>query len=180
MLSNADQARIMSRRTKVAALLLRGTSNQYEICAQLGMEHSQQSVISKDIKAIKTEWRRSAVRDFDEAKGRELEKLEALEREAWEAWERSKLERTSSRTSKRSGAAPAESAELKKEKRDGNPKFLDVVLRCIAKRCEILGLTSGATPDGTSVTVVGGVDLQAILGDRENPLNERYWHAPPN
>jgi hypothetical protein len=167
--SNAEELRILSRRAKVATLLLRGETNHYDITRQLGMEESQRSTISRDITAIKAQWRQSSLRDFDEARGRELEKLELLEKEAWEAWERSKQERESSRAKRRfkpppppaEGQQPAPASEeaseteLTKEKRDGTPAFLEVVLKCISKRCEILGLNAPqkiapTTPDGNS------------------------------
>src|SRR5436190_23722016 len=115
----AESLRIMSRRTKVAACILRGTTNQWEILRQLGMEPRQRSTISRDIKAIKEEWKAARVRDLDEALGRELAKLDHLEREAWEAWERSK-----------------------RDERDGNHSFLESVLKCIHKRCELLGINA--------------------------------------
>jgi hypothetical protein len=153
--SNAEEVRILSRRAKVAALLLRGTTNQFSILAALGMEPNQQSTISRDIKAIREEWKASAVRDFDEAKGRELEKLEAIEADAWAAWERSRSERTITRTrrTEKPGQSPAgkdgkESgallqsalAESRKEQRDGEQGFLAVALKCVQERCKILGL----------------------------------------
>jgi hypothetical protein len=157
--SNAEEVRIASRRAKVAALLVRGVVNQFEIARQLGMEASQQSTISRDMRAIKEQWRTSSLRDFDEAKGRELEKLEALEAEAWAGWERSKAERTSSRTRRMERPGPAAEpesgnsngtagatrlesalAELKKEQRDGSQAFLLVALKCVSERCKILGL----------------------------------------
>jgi hypothetical protein len=155
--STAEEIRILSRRSKVARLILQGITNQYEICQQLGMEPGQRTTISRDISAIKDEWRASAVRDWDEAKGKELARLELLEAEAWAAWERSKAERTSSRTRRMERPGPAAEpgsgngtagatrlesalAELKKEQRDGSQAFLLVALKCVSERCKILGL----------------------------------------
>jgi hypothetical protein len=155
MQSQADIARVLSRRTKVAALLLRGTTNQFEIAAKLGMEASQHYTISRDIKAIKEEWRGSALRDFNEARGREIEKLEALEKEFWEAWDRSRVEKVSERTKKnKKGRSLAYEDETRKELRDGNPAFLDGALKCIAKRCELLGLDA---PKESRVTMTAKV-----------------------
>jgi hypothetical protein len=146
--STAEDLRILSRRCKVSELVLRGVTNQFDICQQLGMDSGQRSTISRDLAAIKEQWRKSAVRDFDEAKGRELDKLDLVEKEAWLAWERSKEEGSRKRTT-------GDGEETTKEKRDGNPSFLEAVLKCIAKRCAILGLDSPlkvapTTPDGQS------------------------------
>ena len=143
----AEQLRIASRRSKVAELTLRGV-NQWEICTKLGMEPDQRTIISKDVAVIRKEWRQSAIRDFDEARGRELAALDAVEKEFWEAWERSKTEKESKRTAKRTHPRGEDNSdETIKECRDGNPAFLDGVLKCITKRCEILGLD--VPPDGS-------------------------------
>jgi hypothetical protein len=146
--STADELRILSRRCKVSELILRGTTNHLEICQQLGMDPGQRSTITRDVAAIKEQWRESALRDFDEARGRELEKLALVEKEAWLAWERSKEEGSRKRTT-------PDGEETVKEKRDGNAAFLEAVLKCIAKRCALLGLDSPlkvapTTPDGQS------------------------------
>jgi hypothetical protein len=140
--SNAQQAEVLSRRSKVAELLLRGVSNQLAICAKLGLERSSRSMIYRDIQAIKAEWKQSAVRDFDEAVGIELAKLDALEREYWQGWERSQREWQGTRTTKTEvdDGKSAKQAEVRKEQRDGSQAFLDGVMKCITRRCELLGL----------------------------------------
>ena len=138
--SHAEELRILSRRSKVARMLLTGITNQFEITAALGMDVSQRTTISRDVTAIKAEWRESAIRDFNEAKGRELEKLEVLEREYWEAWERSKAPKHTLRFRRRNAEEEDSESEIRKEPRDGNPAFLDGVLRCIQKRCDILSI----------------------------------------
>ena len=155
-----DQLRIESRRSKIAAMLVRGISNQYEIAQRLGLDPvSGQRTVSNDLAAIKKEWKASTLRDFDEAKGQELAKFDALEKEYWEAWERSKTECLSIRKGKRTrpadGDTPASTEEYdeeKKQMRDGDPRFLDGIASCIEKRCKILGLiitkVAPTTPDG--------------------------------
>ncbi len=156
MLSNAQQALILSRRCKVAELLLKGISNRNDIMQRLGMEPSQRGSIERDIKSIKKEWRQSAIRDFNESVSIELAKLDRLEREYWESWEKSKSEKQSTRSARRnrmgvdgSAGGNDEFAEVKKEHRDGNPAFLDGVMKCIAKRCELLGLDQPKKVDAT-------------------------------
>ena len=80
-----------------------------------------QANVSKHLKAIRWVWQESAQQDFGARKSKELARQDEVERGAWDAWTRSK------------------------RKSDGNPKFLQVVLGCIAKRCKILGLDSPKT-----------------------------------
>lgn len=156
MLSNTQQLLILSRRSKITELLLKGICNRNEILQRLGMEHSQRGSIHRDIVAIKKEWRESAIRNFDESVSIELAKLDRLEREHWESWERSKSEKQSTRSARRNrlgvngtSGGNDEFAEVKKEHRDGNPAFLDGVMKCIAKRCELLGLDQPKKVDAT-------------------------------
>ncbi len=142
--TNEDECRVYSRRIKVAAIVLRGVTNQFDILAQLGMGDdtpANRCTISRDLKAIKEEWRVRACEDWREAQGAELARLDALEREYWAAWERSKVDRESHRDQKtRRGDYDQETTETKKEPRDGDPRFLDGILNCIKRRCAILGL----------------------------------------
>lgn len=133
--------RIASRRTKVAALLAREITNQYDICRHLGMDPiSGQPTISNDVKWCRKQWQASAVFNFDEAKGRELAKLDLLEKTYWEAWEESKVEKQTTKTRRVDSNSPSTMAEATKTKRDGDPRLLDGVMKCITKRCQILGL----------------------------------------
>ena len=56
--------------------------SQWDILQQLGMEASQQSVISKDVAWIAEQWKQSTIRDWDAAKGKELAALDLVERAA--------------------------------------------------------------------------------------------------
>jgi hypothetical protein len=85
---------------------------------------------------------------LDAYKARELAKLDHAERRYWEAWERS-IEEFRSRTIKAKGIkadqkiqAKPEQAEqtIYTENRCGDPRFLDGVLKCIERRCKLLGL----------------------------------------
>lgn len=96
-----------------------------------------QQQISQDLKAIRAAWLASAVRDFDAAKAHELAKIDEVERQAWQAWARSQEDKEvefdeSGPKGHRSGS--------RREGQVGAPAFLELVLKCIDKRCQILGL----------------------------------------
>jgi hypothetical protein len=144
--NRGHQLGIVQRRQKVADLYIQGWT-QMEIAAHFDVG---QTTISHDLIEIRTEWRKSAVRDFDEARERELRKLDRIEKEAWAAWERSQK--------------PAQSAHINDETNQrrtkrhvknqyGDPRFLEVVNRCIAARCALLGLAkSPVETDGDGFT----------------------------
>jgi hypothetical protein len=137
---------IVQRRQKVADLYIQGWT-QMEIAAHLDCG---QTTVSHDLIEIRTEWRKSAIRDFDEARALELRKIDRIEREAWAAWERSQK--------------PAQSAHISDETNQrrtrrhvrnqyGDPRFLELVNRCIAARCALLGLAnSSLETDGDGFT----------------------------
>ncbi len=142
-----SQVKAASRRSKVATIYLRGTTNQYEILAQLGMEPSQQPIISQDLKELNRQWRQSGIRDIDAAKGMELDRIDLVEQTAWQSWESSKTVKQSTRAKRRSRAGQddqptvlSDETEEKREQRDGDPRYLAIVLECVQKRIDILGL----------------------------------------
>jgi hypothetical protein len=142
------------RRARVAGLYLEGQT-QFVIAKEVGVN---QSTVSRDLEAIRAEWRGSALRDFGERQAEELARIDKLETEAWAAWHRSKLPSevtTAERVVDEENTAPAKSvvtadlpaappartkATKRVENRDGDPRFLAVVHDCIKRRCELLGL----------------------------------------
>jgi hypothetical protein len=134
-------------------------------------------MISHELGIIRKQWMESAIRDFDEAKGRELDRIDHLEREAWDGWERSKRHRLVSvsgieEKSTGSGAddrpaAPTETRtreETRKTDQVGDPRFLEKVAWCIEQRCKILGLHAAlrlkhsGDEDGPPIRVVDELD----------------------
>ena len=164
---------ILRDRARIADLYLRGRK-QWEIGQELGLS---QQMVSYELGIIRKQWMESAVRDFDEAKGRELDRIDHLEREAWDAWERSKRHRLVSvsgieEKSTGSGvddrpAAPTETRtreETRKTDQVGDPRFLEKVAWCIDQRCKILGLHAAlrlkhsGDEDGPPIRVVDELD----------------------
>ena len=131
---------------------------QSEIAKILGLTQGQ---ISQDIKTIQARWRKSTTFNLDEHKAMELAKLDELERTAWDAWEKSTGERTKARQVK-SGEAVM-SASMEKEQRDGNPAFLDTVLKCIDRRVKILGIDAPAKIESRTVDKDGNDVLPVAM-----------------
>jgi hypothetical protein len=138
---------ILQRRKQVAELHLQGWS-QPAIAHQLEVS---QPTICADLKAIRQDWRDSAIRDFDALRDRELQKLELIEREAWSAWQRSQKPAQSAVVT---GDGHDQKARKSMKHQYGDPRFLQLISHCIAQRRAILGL-----------------DVVAAPVPQENPLN---------
>jgi hypothetical protein len=124
---------IIRRRKQVADLYVQGWS-QTAIAEHVGIS---QATVCDDLKRIRAEWRQSMVRDFDEARSKELAKLDRIEREAWAAWERSQKPAQSAVITGEGAQQPTRKT-LKNQ--HGDPRFLDMVHKCVAARRAILGL----------------------------------------
>lgn len=155
----------LERRQRVARLYLQGKTLA-EIGAVVQVHYS---TVSRDLEWIRGEWLDSAIRDFDEARSLELAKIDALEREYWEAWQRSQKKREVSKITR---GPDGDRTELRQEQMVGNPLFLAGVERCIAKRCELLGLnTAPAAPLNTSqaAAMVGAMDATISTPSEASP-----------
>lgn len=142
-----ERTRIYKRRLDVAELYLQGFS-QAMICEKLQVSPA---TVYNDITAIQDEWRRTRLRNFDEARSRELMTLDRIEREAWAEWERSKKDVTIKEVS--TDDENKKRAKQTQRGQTGAAAYLDVVLRCVDRRCKLLGLDSPTkiapvTPDG--------------------------------
>ena len=118
---------------EVARRYLQGEM-QSQIAASFGVSQQQ---ISQDLRAIRTQWLAATIRDFDALKAEELAKIDRVEREYWLAWERSQQDKEIS--FEETGVKGTRTGS-RSEGQAGNPAFLEGVLKCISKRCEILGL----------------------------------------
>ena len=126
-----------SHLAEISRLYLSG-STQQAIAAHLGLS---QPTISLDLKELRKRWRASAVRDFDESIAIELAKIELIEKELWEQWEKSKLPRHTKRNeSGRSEKGAIAKKVTIEQNQCGDPRFLEGVMRCVERRCALLGL----------------------------------------
>jgi hypothetical protein len=144
----------LARRERVASLYLQGWS-QSRIAAEFSV---QQQMISKDLHAIRALWRKSLIRNFDDAKSQELAKIDAVEVEYWAAWMRSQApEETTNTEQDNMGKSKA---AIRRIGQVGDPRFLEGVERCIKKRCELLGLNA---PERKEISGIGGLPLQTEI-----------------
>lgn len=159
MITTKRKTRYTKRRKECAELYLQGW-HQTQLAEHFGVN---QTTISRDLKAIREDWLQSTVIDFNEAKARELVKLDNLEVKYWEAWERSRLPSdviTKKSNHKAEQAAKVLGVTAIRATRDGDPRFLAGVYKCIEKRIAILGIDA---PLKVDVTVSMPPDVEARM-----------------
>jgi hypothetical protein len=124
---------VLKRREHVADLYLKGWT-QVAIAVECGVAQSR---ISVDLAKIREAWLNSAIRNFDVLRERELQRIDRVEREAWAAWERSQQPVQSAVVT---GEDIAKRTKKSVHQKYGDPRFLDIIHKCIAQRRAMLGL----------------------------------------
>ncbi|MGE5195429.1 MAG: hypothetical protein ACM3U2_23290, partial [Deltaproteobacteria bacterium] len=109
-----------------------------------------QVTISRDLAETRREWREAATIDFEESLCSALQKLDLVEREAWGAWQRSQTPLTAAVRTEGSGNRGVTSRSSLRNSH-GDPRFLDLVHKCVAQRSLLLGLTAAAPAAGEDV-----------------------------
>ena len=170
----ANKLQVALRRRRVANFFVRGYSDCAEIADAL---EEDMRVISRDVAAIKEQWRTSAVEDWGYYVNQMDAKIAHLEREAWQEWEESRKEKTVKTTEREmeggdeggAGKIASQRLELKSEKRCGDPRYLEVVQWCLAQRAKLYGLdvlkVAPTTPDGQEPyqLAVGELTRESIM-----------------
>jgi transposase len=149
-----SKTEIENRRQQVSDKYLRGMP-QMQIADELGVN---QATISRDLAELRKEWLERSINHIDQKKAIELAKLDRLEVTFWEAWELS-LKDVETITEEVGGKYGPKTT-TRREGQSGNPAFLEGVLKCINKRCELLGLDA---PKRTELTGARGEPLKVHL-----------------
>lgn len=143
----------------IARMYLRGNSIR-QIVDFINAESKRKTsirTVHNDIQTLLVEYKEQRIVELEDAQRVELAKLNEVEKTAWEAWERSKQKETQTDKSVTGEKARTESGTTKEET-PGDPRFLQLVMNCIDKRCKILGLDAPVTIQGTgadgAITIV--------------------------
>ena len=136
-MARQDKVLVEDRRRTVAEWSLKGWTIK-AITAKLGVSSA---LVARDVRVIMAQWRRAALRDFEEARGQQLQKLALIETEAWAAWQRSQAPIQSATLSDKQGVKQSCSS-LKHT--CGDPRFLEQVNKCVSQRSVLLGLAPDA------------------------------------
>lgn len=151
-------------REKIAGYRLRGMTFR-DISAQVGLSLSY---CYDEYKVVEQRWRASANESLTQLKAQELARLDIIEGEAWRAYERSQSERTAAEerfSYDKNGSRVRDGGKAKRQTRDGDARFLQIVLDCVDRRIKLLGLDS---PDliGASTNGDNPPDNNGSLADR--------------
>ena len=99
------------------------------------------AMVDQDCSEVESRWVGTFIKGQTLAnlKSRELARLEMLEEEAWKAWQRSK---TPGQVEKFGvlDSVPSKEKSVTAVKRDGDPKFLELLLKYSEHRAKLLGL----------------------------------------
>lgn len=140
----------------IARMSLQGKSLQ-EIANFLELDRS---MVGRELKAIRSEWKVSSLRDFDESRGQQLAELKILKSELWQAWQESKAAKESTLkeqiNSLGSGTDEADKRTkiaTRQQSATGDAAYLSGVLACIKEESKLLGLyPEEGTGSGQSIT----------------------------
>lgn len=162
----------LTRRTQIEISQWIGANRAYTLTRQQ---------IAKDIKLVERRWQQEANVATDQRKAEELARLNRIEREAWDAIEASKVDQYHKSTSRKEMQLgdDAQSAvsdgvvykSVSSTTRYADPRLLQIVMACIQKRCELLGL---AQEPLISITAAGNNVIGLPQDHIDRILKEHY------
>lgn len=123
----------MERLPDVIKLYLQGVSVR-DIAKRVNVRASD---VYMDLRFARKKWLKTIQASAEEYLTAEVEKINLIEAEAWEQWERSKLDAETKAIEKDvTGKTTKKTRSIKGQ--CGDPRYLDVALKCIDKRCRML------------------------------------------
>ncbi len=162
------------RRSKTGELYLRGLT-QVDIARMLNI---CQQTVSNDIAACRKEWLAHRLLQMDEIIAVQLAKIDRAEAAAWDGYDRSCEQARSKRTKEDSRGAEVTRTV---EGRDGNPRFLELALRCVRERCELLGVYAARDADARDASAPEIGDMMTVeqfrglsVSEQQRVMQEAY------
>lgn len=157
-----------------AELFVKGYA--YRVIAELlneynhehGLEYSvTYKTVFMDIQQVLAEWKKERFKDIDNYMQLELKKLDKMEVELWQAWENSKGSKRKTKikngTIDNGIARGGELAERTLETTDGDPRYLDLLLKVQERRAKLLGYNAPVK-----------VDVYSAPPKEESPTGTQY------
>lgn len=151
-----EQHCVKEQRLEIVAPLWRKNYNYREIRAEvmkrLGLPSYSLQTVKRDVDTLLKEWQENRLGDTEKKITSELARIDLVIKEAWEMWEKSK-EDYEKRKSKQKGKPKTDKQgvqigvtttyqEMQNEeyRAKGDARYLDIIIRCIERRCKLLGL----------------------------------------
>lgn len=124
-------------------------------------------LIYQDLQQLLIEWKKERFDNIDKYVDKELKTLDRLEAESWQAWERSTLTKEKKKERKNSDRPKNVQAEERNadyygynetttETLSGDPRFLDMILKCQQRRAKLLGYDAPVKVDFGKVPDIEG------------------------
>lgn len=136
-----------------------------EVMKRLDLKAYALSTVKSDVDTLLHEWQENRLDDTEKKITSELARIDLVIREAWEMWEKSKQD-FEKKKGKQKGVPIFDEQgvqikvkttfqEMQNEeyRAKGDARYLDIIIRCIERRCKLLGLDKET------------VDLNAQFGD---------------
>lgn len=133
-----------------------------------GLDYSvTYKTVFMDIQQVLAEWKKERFKDIDNYMQLELKKLDKMEVELWQAWENSKGSKRKTKikngTINNGIATGGELAERTLETTDGDPRYLDLLLKVQERRAKLLGYNAPVK-----------VDVYSAPPKEESPTGTQY------
>lgn len=136
-----------------------------EVMKRLDLKAYALSTVKSDVDTLLHEWQENRLEDTDKKVTSELARIDLVIREAWDMWEKSKQD-YEKKKGKQKGVPifDEQGVQIKVKttyqemlneeyRAKGDARYLDIIIRCIERRCKLLGLDKET------------VDLNAQFGD---------------
>jgi len=159
MTAHRTPEQMLEHRARITQLHKEGWSNK-DIAEELGIADY---TVCRDIARVRTVLFEQAVENLDEARKQELAKINLIEAEAWEAWERSKQPRTTKSVTK---GDTVNKQSAKEEERGGDPRYMEIILKCSEQRAKLLGLVVNKVDMTTLGKPMQHITVVEIVKDR--------------
>lgn len=152
-----------------AELYLKGWF-QWQIAEHISLNRDYnltQGAIANDLRDLRQRWIDSALVALDERQAEELARINQLERQYWEAWENSlrseetELDETADRGDRRQHITKTS---------QGEPRYLQGIQWCIARRIEMFGLDAPKKLDVRRANVNVDLNLETMSSDELRDL----------
>lgn len=142
----------------IAERILRG-EGQASIAKDLGVS---QPMISYDLAEIRERWQAQANEAHGALVAQQLAEVREVKKSAWAAWENSRKPKRKSEAAIKGASGNATTEKrTSEEQRDGNPTFLELVVKAMEKEARLMGLDKP-----TAITaMVRTITLQTNLDD---------------
>lgn len=104
------------------------------IAKEVGINYT---AVHKHLMVIRKQWQKENIANITEIMNRELTRIDQVEFQAWNGWRRSLTDKEK-KTNKETDKGNEQSVSV--EGQAGDPRFLEVVLKCSERRCKIFGI----------------------------------------